>query len=739
MGGRQMRKITYKGIRTHNLKNIDIEVSKDGMTCIAGTSGSGKSSLAFSTIAAVGKAEYDKMTNDNHVATDYELDSYDDVLMTIPLKQLNFNVNPRSTIMSYFDLQKFIVYIASSCTGKEFSNFNYNGAGRCPDCNGLGTRKIPDATIIIDYDKKIKDIPFKCWNNTYSDFFKQLLIFYCKEKKIDVDSKFENLSKDEQQELLYGIGNNKYTIKYKANSRQRTKTSVYIGAMKGLEKTSDLVFSSGYENFSVERKCPTCKGCRLNNDVSSLELSNGFTVSDLYTKDFLSIESELKKLGITTGNSLKNAYLTILSFIDACKKVDLGYLNLTRSISSLSGGELQRLRIAQLLVGKMHGLMLVLDEPTASLYPSEVEHIIDLMDELKNKNTLLVVEHNEKILEKSDHKIFLGHDGGRNGGYLISEQEYIENQKYNLPYRFFKARKFVKCLLNSDYVDYNEAELYVPISSLLGICGESGSGKTTILKGILPKYFDNYEYVSQKPLKGNSFTTVGTYTKIFDEIRAKYAKVLRKDRSYFTSRGKGACKTCGGTGCVEIGNFYEEKVYDICEKCNGTGYRQEVMNWKINGLNVYEMQQMCIDDIISDGIKISAKADKALQLLSNLGLGYLKLNQQIKTLSGGENQRIKLAQALNDNKKSIIGLDEPVKGLGKKEIAKLLTVIFEQIEKTGKTFIISEHDTMFLSYCSYLVELQRKNGKTNILFQGLREHIFSDKKSDMKKWLIKME
>ena len=136
--GDNMQKITYKGIRTHNLKNIDVDLYKGGMTCIAGVSGSGKSSLAFSTISGISQAEYDKMTNDNKVEVDYDVDSYDDVIMSVPLRQLNFNVNPRSTVMSYFDLQKFVIYVAGSIMGLPLSDFNYNGDGRCRECQGLG-------------------------------------------------------------------------------------------------------------------------------------------------------------------------------------------------------------------------------------------------------------------------------------------------------------------------------------------------------------------------------------------------------------------------------------------------------------------------------------------------------------------------------------------------------------------------------------------------------------------------
>lgn len=730
-----MQKITYKGIKTHNLKNIDVDLHKGGMTCIAGVSGSGKSSLAFSTIAGISKAEYDKMTNDNRVGVDYDVDSYDDVIMAIPLRQLNFNVNPRSTIMSYFDLQKFVIYVAGSLTSLPLSDFNYNGDGRCRDCQGLGYKLQPDPISIIDYEKKICDVPFRCWQKTYVDFFRQLLIAYCDECGIDIDKRFKDLSDQQKYKLLYDIGSKKRKFQYKANGRTRSKTSAYMGPLAGMEKKSDDLFSHNREQYCAQKKCDCCGGSRIRRKTSEKELVKGFSVGDLYTEDFDILEKELQSLKKNVNKVLKPAIDNILIFIGACKKVGLGYLSLTRSISSLSGGELQRLRIAQLMIGKIHDLLIVLDEPTASLYPAEVDYTIGIIEEMRKKNTLLVVEHNEKIIESADYNIFLGYDGGKNGGYLISRDEYMKLQEGGLKYSFFKGTAIDKCVLDSDYVDYAGCELEIPHSSIMGISGMSGCGKTTILREILPKYYEDYLYVSQKPLKGNSFTTVATYTKLIDEIRTYYAKILEKDKGYFSQRGKGSCEKCGGSGYIEIGGFYEEKLFDICDKCDGTGYLQEVLEWKVNDLNIYEIQQMTIDELVASGISISAKANKIIVLLSNLGLGYLELGQKVKTLSGGENQRIKLAEALNENKYAFIGLDEPAKGLGKCEIKRLLGLIYEQISDNKKTFIVAEHNPIFLNFCSYFVELKRRDKSTTIAFQGSRDLLFKDKINDIRNWL----
>ena len=163
---------------------------------------------------------------------------------------------------------------------------------------------------------------------------------------------------------------------------------------------------------------------------------------------------------------------------------------------------------------------------------------------------------------------------------------------------------------------------------------------------------------------------------------------------------------------------------------------REILGWKLDGINIYEIQQMTVEELLSSKQKLKGKVRKKLELISALGLGYLKLSQKIKTLSGGENQRIKLAEALSENKYSMIGLDEPAKGLGKREIVRILDLIYNQISKSGKTFIIAEHNPMFLNYCSYIVELKREGRSSTISFQGSREALFRDTKNDIHNWLI---
>lgn len=731
MRGKKNRQIGYRGIWTHNLKGIDVAIPEGEITCIVGKSGSGKTSLAFDTIAAISKAEYERLTNDNKLDSDFEVESYDEVPVAIPLKQLNFNVNPRSTIMSYFDLQKPISYICAQVTGLGMNDFNYNGDGRCPECQGLGYKLAPNPQAVIDFDKTVRDVPFKCWNNTYFDYYRQLIQLYCEDEGIDVSEKFRNLSSDNQKKLLHGKSSEKYRINYKVNSHSRVKTGHYIGVLDAIAEKTDPFLSSNYRSYCMQVRCEKCDGSRIRSEVASLPFSEDATVLDVFTGGLDRTVELLERAATENPEMSVRLVENVLGFVRLCQQLGLGHLSLTRSISTLSGGELQRLRIAQLLEGKLSGLMLVLDEPTSSLHPSEAQMVTGLIKNLRGRNTLLVVEHNERMVKISDQQIYLGPGGGENGGSLISREEYLSSQAYDLDSTFYEVRCTKTCPLSSDYVDYANSELALPIGSLVGLCGPSGSGKTVILRDIFPAQLESYRYISQKPLRGNSRTTVASYVGLLDAIRAHYSKVLGKERGNFSQHGKGACPKCGGAGVSEIGSYYDEHIYEACDACEGTGFSREVLKWTIDGLNIADALNASVDSLMTGVTDASPKARRLSLLLCSLGLGYLRLNQPIQTLSGGENQRVKLALALADKKHLIIGLDEPTKGLDDKEAARLISLLYEQVENMGRTFVVSEHNSLFLSHCSYLVELRRTGSKTRISVQGKRTDAAANDASDI--------
>lgn len=705
----------YKGISTNNLKNISVEFNDYELIYIGGVSGSGKSSLAFDTIAAISENEYGSLVNDNKVSIKYRIKDYGNVLVAATLKQLNFNVNPRSIVLTYFGLYEHMSNILSYCTSLTSDKFSLNGPCRCRKCNGIGYIKMIDELLVVDPEKTLKEVPFRCWNASYSDFFTQLLYNFCKEKGIDEKKRFYELNKETQKMLLHSKGDEKYKITFTVNGRKRTKTSEYIGPMLGMELGKKDMFGLNQDKYSKQCICPVCNGSRLMDSINHIIIFDRINVGFMLTENMDDIEKILEKFKSSIKESvIKTSCNYILKFIKTCKRLNVSYLNFSRGINTLSGGELQRLRIVHLLLGRLKNLLVVLDEPTGSLDQKEADALIEIIKELKINNTVIVVDHNDKLRKISDRAYFLGPKSGINGGQLITEKDYMNMQSVSYIKVKSKSKKKISVSLKSEYVDYTN-ELIFYKEALNGLCGSSGIGKSIILRDILPHQLDSYKYITQKPIKANRTSTVVTYMEILDEVRIYYAKKNKKDKQIFSLSQGGACPKCGGKGCFVIGDFYDEKLYIDCEECNGTGYRELTLSYNVNGLNIYEFLNQNINQIIENGMSISKKFDYTVQLLGKLGLGHLSLNQKISSLSGGENQRIKLSQALKKGKTKIFGLDEPSMGLGRKEMIDLISVIYENIENYGKTFIVIEHNTEFLNLCQYVNELVRDNRKVKVI------------------------
>lgn len=727
-----MKKMIYKGISTHNLKHIDVEIPEKKLMCVVGVSGSGKSSLAFGTIAAISMEEYTRLTSDQEYEQDYIIDEYGSVPMAIPLKQLNYNVNPRSTVATYFGLQRSLNYIIAKLSGVTMGLLNFNGDGHCPECMGLGYKKIPDKGAIIKWDVPIRDVPFECWRNSYKDFYKKLLAEYCLEIGLDAGKTLKQLSETKRDQLLNGVGKQKYTIQYKNGSSTRKKTTCYYGPMIEIGGNKQIFPAVSFDSYTKSGKCPACGGSRLKSKVANVHVIKGIRISDIETATFNDLEGIIDKL-LANDKDIANAANNIAIFVKKAIQLGLGHLTMTRGIASLSGGELQRLRLTQLLSGNLSDMMIVLDEPTASLHPSECEMVAKMIADLKTRNTILAVEHNKEVLKYADRVLYLGPHGGKDGGKIISQQEYNKAISVDSKKQYEEGGGVITVQPTSEYVSY-KGELNIHLNSLNVICGSSGSGKSIILHDSLPSVLDNYMDISQKPIKGNSLSTVGTYTKLADEVRACFAKKFKKESGFFGKNGQVGCKCCGGNGYVDIGEYYGKSVRTICSECSGTGYNESAGDYKIGEVSIATAAEMPISEL-RDKLDFSKKAHQTVDLLESVHLGYLSLDRNIGTLSGGENQRIKLVMALTKKEGMIIGLDEPVKGLSPKEIGSIIELLYTQIRDCDKTFIVTEHNTEFIDAASYISELINDGKTTEIVYSDKRSNIAKCKNSNIKKWI----
>lgn len=717
----------YVGVKTNVLNNIDVQILSNQITFIGGQSGSGKSSLAFQTIADISDYEFSMLEGRMDKEYSFELESYNDIQMVISLEQLNFNVNVKSSIMTYFGLKKIInriinyILLKNDQPAVNLSLYNY-----CLECEGKGIKKVIDLSSIIESNKRLIDLPFKHWQNSYCDFYRQLLAFELRGLNIDECKTFNGLNAREKSAILYGQKENRYKIIYKYLGKNRSKTIKFNGIIDEFYRNT---FNLNYEQYTKPSLCELCNGARFNNQILEAQLTRGTTVQDFLLMPFedllqyISLD-EFKETHINRNVELLQRYLKI------CCKLGLSYLNLSRGITTLSGGEFQRLRLAKIFDGSICRITVVLDEPSNSLYPDEIKIVAGLIKELREKNTVIIVDHNFAMEEISDASYYLKRNEASGKSDLVKKEDLEKSQIYKLTAIFFLGCE-TRCIeLKNAFVKF-KGILKIPNKTLVSICGQSGVGKSIILKEVLPFSLDDYIYVSQKPIKGNITSSVGTYLGLISEIKKIFIKNTKIKQEDFQ---KNKCNKCKGLGIVSINTYYDVPYYTVCDSCKGSGCNNLFSKCEIGGFSYEDMLLKPIDEILRLEECLAGRLKDKLQELSDIGLGYLTLNRRISTLSGGENQRIKLIKALW-KKTGFIGLDEPCQGLDEKSIKKFLEFIYNDISINGRTYIVAEHNIIFLKYSSYLIELVRNSGSTEIVYNGRTDKIKECNASAIAKWL----
>ena len=725
---------TYTGITTNNINNINFSIEDNEVCLIMGPNGSGKSSLAIDTVYSISNDELSQLLNKKDYISNYTIVNYENINPSICLQQVNYNKNPRSTIATYFGLDVFFKQLFSITNQVPSNIFQFNTyRNACKTCSGTGIEYGIYENSIIDYHTKLSDLPFKNWNSSYKEFYQKILCHYCKELLIDIKLTFSSLTPLQQDQLLTGISVNKYKIEFNAGGRKRVKTAKYIGPiaeLKMLLKNKKL--TKGLRKNFIEQKCSDCKGLRFSHKVLKYKVIDK-SIGELYSMEISNLFTWItKNQSQTENNKISNIiFKKIAAFLKNFTNLNLGYLDLNRSIPSLSGGELQRLRIAKATMSPFYDFLYILDEPSAGLHPFEWNTIFTFIENLKKNNKVIIIEHNESFKKFADKIIYLGPCGGKNGGNLVDEP-IIKSKESK--YKFFKSNK--KCSIkNENYNNIKNLSIDFPLETIIGVCGVSGSGKTSFLKGILLKYIDQAIFFDQSPIRGNTYSIVATAIGVFDQFRQFLANENNIDASFFKYTDKGGCKKCSGKGYIINDNSYvNEKI--ICPKCEGKRFSSDVLTkYKFNSLNIYELLNLSIDEIIE--IIPNIHTPQELYLLQELGLGYLNLFQEISTLSGGESQRIKLIKnfSKNKNKKCFI-FDEPFEGIDKPTIYKLID-FFYKLVANGNTIIFSEHTPIAIHYTSYVIEFGPKAGTSGgeIIAFGEINDFKKNKKSIFSRYL----
>lgn len=670
------------------------------------------------------------------------------------------------------------------------ATFSYNNPeSMCQVCNGLGIHREIDSNLIISKpDKSILDGASILWGdlrkfkeNPNANWSKGEVLALAEDMKVNLEQPWRELPKEFRDKIIWGT-ENEITYVYKnKNGKSGEITRKVEGAYNYIkriyENGSNDVIKRIADEFMKESTCNICNGERLNREGRSVEiLGVRYPVVASMTIDKLKkwIEELPDTLQESELNKVESLLKKLYKKIDLYIRVGLNYLALNRSAATLSGGELQRLKIVKQLNGEITNMLYVLDEPSTGLHPKDYHKLIMIIKELKDYgNTVVIVDHNKEIIKCADYIIDIGKSAGINGGNIVAQgtvMEVMGNEKSETG-KYLANKKIVeieKSELQDKWIKIEGARgnnlkninIKFPIGAVTCITGVSGSGKSTLVsKVIYPVLKNKLEgktdisrfcdyisgenhvkkiiYVDQKPIGRTSRSNIATYVDLMDDIRKLFvstneAKTRRYKDSKFSFNSKdGGCEKCHGEGrlCTHIS--FMEDIWTTCSVCKGKKYKNEVLEIKYNGKNIYEVLQMSVEEAL-DFFAEESKVYKILETLFEVGLGYIKLGQSATTLSGGEAQRIKLSKelCLNQISNCMYIFDEPTSGLHFSDIQNLL-VLFNKIRNNGNTILIIEHNLDVIKNSDWIIDLGPEGGNLggNVIMQGtminLREADYS--------------
>lgn len=699
--------IILSGIQTNNLKNITIRIIKNELNLLIGPSGSGKTSLAYDTVAQIGLHELGAMYHDEVNEPEYKISSYSNMTVTVPIEQINRNNNVRSTVGTYFSISPCLAKIYSSILRIPYDYFVLNKPENvCQSCLGVGYIKKLNKYKIVDYEKTIEEVPIRCWKKN-KDFYRQILQSYCYEESIPTRVKFRNLTEEQKEKILFGIGKNKYNIRYKVTNHTSSRSTMYYGPMSGIPMLKNF---SPSDEFYSEFHCEECLGEKFEIKHREHKIC-GYSIGELLLVPFNQLASWIKDVQNEYDcNDIAFSLSKLEAFANKAVELKLEYIYLNRTIPSLSGGELQRLRLIQVFNSQLSDLLIVLDEPLAGLSLREKKIVHDNILQLREKHTLLVIDHHDMFLKDASNIIALGEGGGHQGGAIIDANQYIEKQQTLFPYSSPNSGAFKRIVSSNCIYSYKGFDVTIADKGLNLVLGASGVGKSTLLREYFPQVFDEYLYINQKPIKGNIRSTVATSIGISDSIARIFANRFKKNKSLFSnmSGAEGMCKTCSGTGMITFGSITQSQITIKCKDCNGTGYSNKLTKFTINGKSIHDVSQMTISEGTDFFKLIDQRVFNMLRCAQKLMLGYLQIGEKAKDLSGGENVRVKLMLAMKTSK-GIIGIDEPFKGLNNEEIYSISLVLSELV-RNGKTIIVADHEEFARRFFPNQILLINNNG-----------------------------
>ena len=767
--------ILIKDATENNLKHVTVKIPKRQITVVTGVSGSGKSSLVLDTIAAKSRREL----NDTFPSfTQQYLPKYgrphvgdiENLPIAIVIEQRKPTSNSRSTVGTYTDIYALLRLLFSRI-GQPFVGysdaFSFNHpSGSCPRCAGLGEIRELDIHKLVDFDKSLND------EDTihYIAFGKGgwRWIRYAHSGLFDLDKKIKDYSPEELDLFL-----NSPQIKLKNPPSNWPKSAKYEGLIPRMYRSiinseEGLLHAAVLNPMLTMGTCPDCGGTRLNEKIRSCKI-NGINIAEVTAMSIADCRQWMETIDNPLAEDIKHATIERLA---ALEEIGLGYLTLDRAIGTLSGGEAQRCKIAKYINSPLSDVMYILDEPSVGLHNHDILLMQKSVQKLKNHgNTVILVEHHKDMIKIADHIIDMGPGAGMKGGEIVFEGSYDEllhsptltgtslsatssiKEQVRQPKSFFH-------LENATLHNIKNLTVDLPLGVMCGIAGVAGSGKSSLMECFVKnveslnvellncsrdnrttiKQLNNptikqsdIVYISQKSIGISLRSTPATYLDVADDIRKLFAKTNKTKADLFSFNGKGGCPVCQGKGVIVSDMAFMDAIETTCEACGGLRYSNEVLSYKVNGMNIAEVMDMTANKASEEfaGTVISEK----LEPLRKVGLGYLHLNQSLSTLSGGELQRIKLASYLRDAGKIFI-MDEPSDGLHLNDIKRILD-LFDTMVEAGNTIFLIEHNLEMLKQCDYLIELGPGGGAMGgkVIFTGTPKAMLDCKESVTRPYL----